>query len=132
MKFAHAMIRSYDLEKSLKFYQELMGFKLDKKADLEDCSLYYLKGEDGFVLELTSNFVQEKKPYSVGRAFGHFAFDVKSMKEFTDKAEKLGYEMMYGGAFDIELKDDKGNVEKKLIAFLTDPDGNEIEIMQED
>ncbi len=54
MKFLHSMIRSYDVQKSMEFYTKLFDLKLDYKADLEDCTLYYLKDEkSGEDIELT-------------------------------------------------------------------------------
>ena len=42
MKFLHAMIRVSDLNKSLEFYKELLGFDIVKELRLDDCTLYYL------------------------------------------------------------------------------------------
>ena len=42
----------------------------------------------------------------------------------------MGYEYLWE-PFELELKDEKGNSSKKLIAFIKDPDGNEIELIQE-
>ena len=56
-----------------------------------------------------------------GNAFGHFAFEAKSMEEFTAKMEKFGYKYLYEPFFMPEVN--------MYIAFLKDPDGNEIEIM---
>ena len=129
MKFLHSMIRVFDLQKSMDFYTKLLGLKLSKKADLEDCTLYYLKDETtGIEIELTDNFEKPEKPYSVGRSFGHFAFEVESLEEFTKKMQKLNYEYLYE-PFDIELKGEN-EIEITRAAFIKDPDGNEIEIIE--
>ena len=129
MKFLHSMIRVFDLQKSMDFYTKLLGLKLSKKADLEDCTLYYLKDElTGIEIELTDNFEKPDKPYSVGKSFGHFAFEIENFEEFTKKLYTLGYEYLYE-PFNIELKGEN-NTEVVRAAFLKDPDGNEIEVIE--
>lgn len=123
MKFLHSMIRVKDIEASLKFYTELLNMKLDKKKRLEDCELYFLNDEDGCCqIELTYNDETPSEGYTNGSAFGHFAFSVESLDEFTKKMDKLGYEYLYE-PFDLNGKGTK-------IAFVTDPDGNEIELIE--
>jgi len=129
MKFLHSMIRSFDLEKSMKFYTELLGLKLSYKADLEDCTLYYLKDDiTGVEIELTANFEKPENKYVNGEAFGHFAFEVENFEAFTKKMNELNYKYLYE-PFDIVLKGDK-DVKKLKIAFIEDPDGNEIELIE--
>ena len=129
MKFLHSMIRAFDLEKSIKFYTELLGLKLSRKADLEDCKLYYLKDEiTGVEIELTANFEKPENKYVNGEAFGHFAFEVDNFDDFTKKVNELGYKYLYE-PFDIVLKGEK-EVTKLRAAFMEDPDGNEIELIQ--
>lgn len=129
MKFLHSMIRSFDINKSMKFYTELLGLKLSYKANLEDCTLYYLKDEvTGVEIELTENFEKPENKYVNGEAFGHFAFEVNDFEKFTKKMNELGYKYLYE-PFDIVLKGEN-DVKKMKIAFLEDPDGNEIEIIQ--
>ena len=129
MKFLHSVIRPFDINKSMKFYTELLGLKLSYKANLEDCTLYYLKDEvTGVEIELTENFEKPENKYVNGEAFGHFAFEVDNFEEFTKKMNELGYKYLYE-PFDIVLKGEN-DVKKMKIAFLEDPDGNEIEIIQ--
>jgi len=129
MKFLHSMIRSFDVEKSMKFYTELLGLKLNRKANLEDCTLYYLIDETtGVEIELTENFEKPENKYLNGEAFGHFAFECDSFDEFTKKVNELGYKYLYE-PFETVLKSEN-SVEKIKIAFLEDPDGNEIEIIE--
>lgn len=123
MKFLHTMIRVKDIDASLKFYTEVLNMTLDKKKRLEDCELYFLNDEDGCCqIELTYNDETPKEGYTNGNAFGHFAFSVKSLDEFTEKIGKLGYEYLYE-PFDLNGKGTK-------IAFIKDPDGNEIELIE--
>ena len=123
MKFLHTMIRVKDVEKSIKFYTELLNMTLDKKKRLDDCWLYFLNDEDGCCqIELTANDETPENGYEIGSGFGHFAFAVDSLDEFTNKIAKLGYEYIYP-PFDLNGKGTK-------IAFIQDPDGYEIELIE--
>ena len=123
MKFLHSMIRVKDIDASIRFYTEVLNMKLNKKKRLEDCELYFLDDEDGTSqIELTYNDETPHEGYINGNAFGHFAFSVKSLDEFTEKIKRLGYEYLYE-PFDLNGKGTK-------IAFIKDPDGNEIELIE--
>lgn len=123
MKLLHTMIRVKDAEKSLRFYTELLNMKLDKKKRLEDCDLYFLNDEDGTTqLELTVNDETPSEGYQLGTGFGHLAFSVESLDKFTEKLHSLGYEYLYE-PFDLNGKGTK-------IAFVKDPDGYEIEMIE--
>ena len=123
MKFLHSMIRVKNIEESLKFYTELLNMKLVEKRRLEDCWLYFLSDEaDTCQIELTYNDETPEGGYSIGNGFGHFAFEIKSMKDFTENMKKLGYKYLYE-PFDLTGKG-------SLIAFIQDPDGYEIELIE--
>lgn len=123
MKFLHTMIRVKDIDASLKFYTELLNMTLDKKKRLDDCELYFLNDEEGCCqIELTYNDETPAEGYVNGSAFGHFAFSVESLEKFTEKLNSLGYEYLYE-PFDLNGKGTK-------IAFIKDPDGNEIELIE--
>ena len=123
MKFLHSMIRVSDIEKSLKFYTELFNMKVDEKRRLDDCWLYFLSDESNTCqIELTYNDETPEGGYDIGNGFGHFAFHVESLKEFTKKMNKLGYEYLYE-PFDLTGKG-------SMIAFIKDPDGYEIELIE--
>ena len=121
MKFLHAMIRVKNLEESMKFYKELIGLKQLNELRLDDCTLYFLGNEDGATqIELTYNDEIPESGYSQGQAFGHFAFETDSMTEFTERLNSLGYKYLYEPFQLVGLN----------VAFLNDPDGNEIEIIE--
>lgn len=123
MKFLHSMIRVKDIDASLKFYTELLNMKLDEERRLEDCTLYFLSDEDKTCqIELTYNDETPTNGYENGNAFGHFAFSCESLDEFSEKVNKLGYKYLYE-PFDLNGKGSK-------IAFINDPDGNEIELIE--
>ena len=123
MKFLHSMIRVKDVEESLKFYTQVLDMKLNEKRRIDDCWLYFLSDKDNTCqIELTYNDDTPEGGYTIGNAFGHFAFEVESMEEFSEKLNKLGYEYLYE-PFDLTGKG-------SLIAFIKDPDGYEIELIE--
>lgn len=123
MKFLHSMIRVKNIDEALRFYTELLNMKLDHTKRLDDCELYFLNDESECVqLELTYNDETPKEGYENGDAFGHFAFACDDLNEFTKKMDNLGYKYLYE-PFDLNGKGSK-------IAFINDPDGNEIEIIE--
>ncbi|MDR1167535.1 MAG: VOC family protein [Heliobacteriaceae bacterium] len=122
MRFLHVMIRVKDIEKSLRFYTELLDMNMTYTVELDDATLYYLSDEDGQTqIELTYN---HEKPveYSHGSGYGHFAFGTKSMSDFTKKLYGMGYnyscEPFYMQQIDSQ------------IAFIKDPDGYQVEIIE--
>lgn len=123
MKFLHSMIRVKDIDASLKFYSEVLDMKFDHKKRLDDCWLYFLTdNENTCQLELTYNDETPACGYDIGNGFGHFAFEVNSLEAFTRKITMLGYEYLYE-PFDLNGKGSK-------IAFIKDPDGYEIELIE--
>ncbi len=124
MKFLHTMIRVKNIDESLKFYTEVLNMKLDHKKRLDDCWLYFLTDESGCTqIELTYNDETPEDGYDIGSGFGHFAFCVESLDDFTAKINKLGYSYLYP-PFDLTGKGSK-------IAFIKDPDGYEIELIEQ-
>ncbi len=122
MKFVHAMIRVQNLEKSMEFYTGLLEMNKTEEVKLDDCTLYYLSDEDGQTqLELTYNKETPKDGYTNGNAFGHLAFELDKMSDFTERMNKYGYKYLYEPYFMPEVN--------MYIAFLKDPDENEIEIL---
>lgn len=123
MKFLHTMIRVKDIEKSLNFYTKVLDMELESKRRLEDCWLYFLSDKEKTCqIELTYNDETPAQGYEIGSGFGHFAFGVKSLDEFTQKIKNLGYDYLYP-PFDLNGKGSK-------IAFIKDPDGYEIELIE--
>ncbi len=130
MKFLHSMIRVKDIKKSLDFYQNVLGLEIQDKKTLDDCELYFLAEYDGAPeIELTNNFETPEGGYENGNCFGHFAFATSNMDEFSKHIKALGYEFLYE-PYEIKLKSSNGMEKVKKIAFVKDPDGNEIEIIQ--
>ena len=123
MKFLHTMIRVKNIEESLKFYKEVLDMEFEHEKRLEDCTLFFLSDKEKTCqLELTYIDEIAEGGYEIGSGFGHFAFSVDSLDEFSAKISKLGYEYLYP-PFDLNGKGTK-------IAFIKDPDGYEIELIE--
>lgn len=123
MKFLHAMIRVKDIKKSLDFYTKLFDLELSKEKRLDDCVLYFLSDKEGYTqVELTYNDETPENGYEIGTGFGHFAFATDSMDGFTKKMKGLGYEYLY--------EPYQLTAVGSTIAFVKDPDGYEIEIIE--
>lgn len=126
MRMLHTMLRIGNLEKSLQFYQDVLGMKLIRKHDYPEYefSLAYLGYGDESettVLELTHNWGTES--YDLGNAYGHIAIGVDDVYKTCDKIKELGGNVvreagpMQGG--------------DTVIAFVEDPDGYKIEILED-
>jgi lactoylglutathione lyase len=90
MIILHAMIRTKDLVGSVKFWTEIMNFELQHKKDNDQgrFTLVFLKQKTTeFVIELTYNWDQIED-YSVGRNFGHLAFQVDDIYAFCEHLQK--------------------------------------------
>lgn len=123
MKFLHTCYRVKDLDKSLAFYQDLLGFEISRKRDFPESkfTLVYLKvpGYD-YELELTYNYDQEE-PYEIGEGYGHIAVGVDDLKAVHEEYSKTEYEVT-------ELK--ALTKESAGYFFIKDPDGYKIEVIQ--
>jgi len=126
MRMLHTMLRIGDLEKSLQFYENVLGMKLLRKHDYPEYefSLAYLGYGDESettVLELTHNWGTES--YDLGNAYGHIAIGVDDVYKACDKIKELGGNVireagpMQGG--------------DTVIAFVEDPDGYKIELLED-
>lgn len=123
MELMHMMLRVKNIEESLKFYTELLEMKVDREKRLDDSTLYFLTDEKGIIqLELTFNDETPENGYEIGTGFGHLAFKVSSMDEFTQKMNALGYKYLY--------EPYKLSSTGSTIAFVRDPDGYEIELIE--
>ena len=124
MKFLHTMLRVKNLKESLRFYCDFIGLEVQKVKELDDSKLYFLGNkESGHAqIELTDNFEIPEGGYINGNAFGHLAFGTESMEKTETKLREMGYEWLY--------EPYQLSVVSSTIAFVSDPEGNEIEIIQ--
>ncbi len=125
-QFRHAMIRVFDLEKTLHFYTEILGMKLLRRGDFEEgrftlAFVGYGDEDNNTVIELTHNWDQ-KEPYDLGNAFGHLALGVNGIYEVCEKLREAGANIVR------EPGPMKGGTTE--IAFIKDPDGYLIELIE--
>ena len=117
------MLRVKNIEKSLEFYTKVMRLEITSTMRLDDCTLYFLSDKDRTCeIELTYNDDTPEEGYDIGNAFGHLAFKVDSLKDFEKDLIKYGYNYLYS-PFDL-------NGKGSIIAFVKDPDGYEIELIE--
>jgi lactoylglutathione lyase len=127
MRILHTMLRVGDLDRSVKFYTEVLGMKLLRTTDRPDqkYSLAFVGYDDEdktAVLELTYNYGVEK--YELGTAYGHVALAVPDAAKACEEVKKRG------GKVTREAGPVKGGT--TVIAFVEDPDGYKIELIQRD
>jgi len=125
-RMLHTMIRVFDLEKSLDFYTRLLGMNLLRRKEYETgrFTLAFVGyGDEAAqaVIELTHNWDQ-KEPYTIGSGFGHLA---------------IGVPDIYGvcatlGAEGVKIPRPPGPMKHggSVIAFIEDPDGYKIELIE--
>ena len=126
-RFLHTMIRVGNLDRSIKFYTDLLGMKELRRRDVPDgkYTLAFLGYGEGNAegqgeIELTYNYGVEK--YEQGTAFGHLAVGVPDVAAACE-AVRAG-----GGKVTREAGPVKFGT--TIIAFVEDPDGYKIELIQ--
>ena len=125
-RLLHTMLRVYDLEKSLDFYTRLLGMKLLRRNDYEGgrftlAFVGYGDEKDTAVLELTHNWDQTE-PYQIGTAYGHIALGVPDIYATCERLEKEG----------VKIPRPPGPMKHgtTVIAFIEDPDGYKVELIE--
>src|SRR5947199_9437012 len=125
MRILHTMLRVADLERSTRFYTDVMGMRVLRKRDVPDQKytlvfVGYGDEAEGAVLELTYNYGVDA--YDLGTAYGHVAIEVPD-----------------AAAACLAVRDKGGNVTRDagpvkggttVIAFVQDPDGYKIELLK--
>lgn len=121
-KMLHTCIRVQNLEKSVEFYENILGLKVTKRLDYPDFkfTLVYMALEDsGYELELTYNYAAE--PYDLGNGYGHIAMGVDDLNQTHEEYKAAG----------AEVTDIKGLSDGAASYFFVfDPDGYKTEIIQ--
>jgi len=125
MRILHTMLRVGDLERSLAFYTEVMGMRLLRRNDFPGgkftlAFVGYGDEKDGAVLELTYNWGVDK--YEIGTGYGHLAVEVDDAYAACSEVKRRG------GTVTREAGPMQHG--STVIAFVQDPDGYKIELIQ--
>jgi lactoylglutathione lyase len=125
MKILHTMLRVGDLDRSIAFYTEVLGMRVLRRHDYPDgkftlAFVGYQDEADGAVIELTYNWGVDK--YELGTAYGHIALEVEDASTACDEIRKRGGKVVREAG---PMK--HGTT---VIAFVEDPDGYKIELIQ--
>ena len=125
MRLLHTMLRVGNLEQSIKFYTEILGMTLLRQKEYPDgkftlAFLAYGDEKDHTALELTYNWDTDK--YDPGTGFGHLAIEVDDVYKAAEKIRAQGGKVI--------REPGPMNAGSTLLAFITDPDGYEIELLQ--
>lgn len=125
MRMLHTMLRVGDLDRSLSFYTEVLGMKLLRRKDYPSgkftlAFVGYGDESDHTVIELTHNWDTDN--YDLGTGYGHIALAVEDAAAACDAIREKGGNvvreagpMKHGGS---------------VIAFIEDPDGYKIELIE--
>ncbi|MEX1165297.1 MAG: lactoylglutathione lyase [Hydrogenophaga sp.] len=126
MRFLHTMLRVGNLQRSIDFYTQVLGMQLLRTSENPEYkySLAFLGFDGGnpqqAEIELTFNWGTEQ--YDMGSAYGHIALGVPDAYAACEKIKASG------GNVTREAGPVKGGT--TVIAFVTDPDGYKIELIQ--
>jgi lactoylglutathione lyase len=126
-RILHTMLRVSDIKKSVRFYTKILGMDVLRTFERPEQGfsltfLGYAKESESCVLELTYNYGDNK--YELGNAFGHIAIGVDDCYKACDQIKTLG------GSIVREAGPLTGSDE--IIAFVEDPDGYKIELIQKE
>lgn len=124
-RILHTMLRVRDLDKSITFYTQILGMNLLRKNENKQFEytlafVGYGDEQHGAVIELTYNW--GKTDYDIGSAFGHIAIGVDDIYATCDIIRANG----------VNITREPGPVKggSTEIAFIEDPDGYKIELIQ--
>jgi lactoylglutathione lyase len=125
MRILHTMLRVGDLQRSIDFYTKVLGMKLLRTSENPEYKyslafLGYGSNPDHAELELTYNWGVDK--YDMGSAYGHIAISAEDIYKTCDQVRAAG------GNITREPGPVKGGT--TVIAFITDPDGYKVELIE--
>ena len=127
MRLLHVMLRVGDLKRSIEFYTEVLGMTLLRQNDYPEgrftlAFLGYGTEDKNTVLELTHNW--DTSSYDIGAGYGHIALAVPNAYAACDEIRARGGRVVREAG---PMK--HGNT---VIAFVEDPDGYKIELIERD
>ncbi len=124
MRILHTMLRVGDLQRSIDFYTNILGMTLLRQKEYPEGKftntfLSYGDEKDHAALELTHNW--DTNQYDMGNGFGHIAIEVDDVYKAVEKIKSMNGKIIR----------DAGpmNAGQTIIAFVEDPDGYQIELL---
>lgn len=124
MRILHTMLRVGNLERSIEFYTEVLGMKLLRRKDYPEgeftlAFLGYGPESEQTVIELTHNWDQDS--YNLGDGYGHIAIEVDDVYQAAEAIRERGGRIV--------REPGPMNAGTRIIAFVEDPDGYQIELL---
>ena len=124
IKIIHTMIRVRDLDRSLKFYADVLNLSVSHRLDFQEFSLVYIRNDQSdFEIELTWNKGREEA-YTHGDGYGHVAVVVDDVSLRHAQLNELGYAPLPVKEFN------NGDILLARFFFILDPDGYKIEVLE--
>lgn len=125
MRLLHTMIRVGNLDRSIQFYTDVLGMKLLRKKDYPNgrftlAFVGYGDESETAVIELTHNW--DTDSYDLGNGYGHVALGVNDIYAVCDEIKRLGGKITREPG---PMKDSS-----TVLAFVEDPDGYKIELIE--
>ena len=129
MRFLHTMLRVGDMQRAINFYTQVLGMQLLRTTERPEqkyslAFVGYGSNPEHAEIELTHNHGVDS--YELGTAYGHIALGVPDVAATCERLRSLCAQ--YGGAITREAGPVKGG--DTIIAFITDPDGYKIELIE--
>lgn len=125
MRLLHTMLRVGNLEKSISFYTEILGMRLLRQKDYPEgkftlAFVGYGDEKDHTAIELTYNW--DTTNYDMGNGFGHLAVEVADVYQAAQAIRNAGGKIIREAG--------PMNAGNTIIAFVEDPDGYQIELLE--
>lgn len=125
MRLLHTMLRVGNLDRSIAFYTDVLGMHQLRRKDFPEgkftlAFVGYEEESDGAVIELTYNW--DTHQYDLGNGYGHIAIEVEDAYDACEKIKQKGGRVTRAAG---PMKHSQ-----TVIAFVTDPDGYQIELIQ--
>ena len=126
--FTHTSVRTSNMEKSIDFYTRLLGLKLLNRHEIaqNNAEVAFLQDPEGKGAKLELTLYRNQKRFEQAeyedRIFDHLAFEIKDMQKTVSAMRKEG----------VEITDEPFRLGPRgsLIAFVEDPDGTLIELIE--
>lgn len=130
-RLMHTMLRVSDLERSITFYTQLLGMTLFRREDYPSgrftlAFVGYGNEQNQAAIELTYNW--DSKPYDHGTRYGHIALEVADVQAACATLGTVGVKVLRAAGIMAHESPQRSTPE--LIAFIEDPDGYRIELIE--